>query len=35
MKDNCFKLNLGEDIILYDNKNVFNLYINDKNREIM
>ncbi|HHN8245038.1 TPA: hypothetical protein ACRRV1_000005 [Clostridioides difficile] len=34
-KDNCSKLNLGEDIILYDNKNVFNLHINDKNREIM
>ncbi len=34
-KDNCSKLNLGEDIIIYDNKNVFNLHINDKNREIM
>ena len=25
----------GEDIILYDNKNVFNLHINDKNKELM
>ncbi len=31
-KDNCSKLNLGEDIIIYDNKNVFNLHINDKKR---
>lgn len=34
-KDNCSKLILGEDIILYDNKNVFNLHINDKNKEAM
>lgn len=34
-KDNCSKLILGEDIILYDNKNVFNLHINDKNKETM
>ncbi|MGX9757465.1 hypothetical protein ACWYRQ_14370 [Clostridioides difficile] len=33
--DNCSKLILGEDIILYDNKNVFNLHINDKNKEAM
>lgn len=33
--DNCSKLILGEDIILYDNRNVFNLHINDKNKEAM
>lgn len=31
----CNKISIDKDLIIYDGNNVFNLYINDKNREIM
>ncbi|WP_152522301.1 hypothetical protein [Metaclostridioides mangenotii] len=34
-ENRCYKLSLVKDLIVFDGKNVFNLYINDKNRDLM